>query len=93
MTLREVCTQILDITVDRKINDVKRTVKSFMNYVESMFRVPLLGKNHNQLCFGVWLPDGGWYCYIVKLDNGEWDYYIPETREQEEKNVKSLFRR
>jgi len=31
------------------------------------------------------LPDGRWYFYIDKYNDNEYGYFIPNTREQEQK--------
>ena len=37
------------------------------------------------------LPDGWWYISVSKFDNGEYGYFIPETREQEDKLKHQLY--
>lgn len=81
MTLTEVTNQIYDLTIAGYINGEKFTKKLFNRNMHHFF---------NDCGFTKWiievsLPDGRWLCKISKLANGEYDYFLPETRKQEER--------
>ena len=38
-------------------------------------------------------PDGRWLFKITHYSDGEWDYYIPDTREQEYKLTAEFLRK
>lgn len=84
MTLTEVTNQIYDLTIAGYINGEKFTRKQFKEAVKHWF---LTGK---KFIIEVSLPDGRWLCKIIKLSNDEWDYFLPETRKQEERLYSEL---
>lgn len=78
MTFIETTNQIYDLTIEGYINGEKFTRSQFKEAVKHWF---LTG---NRYIIEVCLPDGRWLCKISKFANGEWDYFLPETREQED---------
>lgn len=79
MTLKEVIDQVYDLSVGGYFNGEKFTKTRFTKYINNMF------KTGNRLVMQIALPDGRWFFSINKLNNNGYDYYIPETREQEKK--------
>lgn len=88
MTVKEVCKQLYDISVDGYFNGEKFTLERLTNQIKSMFRTPL--KCGNKLIMQVALPDGVWFFYVVEYANGQFDYYIPDTRDQERRIIAML---
>lgn len=88
MTIHDVSTQLLSLSVDKKINGIKRSTKSLETFISTMFNSPL--KAGNKLVAEIRLPDGSWYFYIIRFAPNEYDYYLPDTREDEEKVVALL---
>lgn len=83
MTLHDVSTQIFGLSVGGYFNREKFTQQSLHNFIKRMFSTPL--KGGNRLVMEIALPDGWWYFYITEYAKGEFDYYIPDTREQEKR--------
>lgn len=89
MTLRETTTQI--ISLSNVLNGEVRSRAWLERYVREMF-----SPGHGPLKLGdsiamlIALPDGEWVFTIDRCANSEWGYYIPETREQEQRLWKSL---
>jgi hypothetical protein len=79
MTLTEVTNQIYDLTIAGYINGEKFTKKEFKDAMHHWFLTK------SQFIIEVSLPDGRWLCKIAYIGNGEWDYFLPETRKQEER--------
>jgi hypothetical protein len=88
MTIKEVCKQIYDLSVGGYFNGEKFTLERLTNQIKSMFKGQL--KGGNRLVQQIALPDGWWYFYIVEYEKGQFDYYIPDTREQEKKVIAIL---
>jgi hypothetical protein len=67
------------------INGIKVTIKDIELYIRKMFRNEEHLAIPHMLLMQIALPDGKWY-FAVNHYGGrvdEFDYYIPETREQE----------
>ena len=79
MTLKETANQIYGLTIAGYINDVKFTKKEFQNYMDHFFKHIGVKKHIIQIA----LPDGKWLCKITEYAEGQYDYYLPDTREQE----------
>ena len=85
MTLAEVANQIISLAVDRNINGEKRST----NWVK-MYLTKMVGdRNRKEVYMTILLPDGEWLFY-VDYNKGEWGYYIPDTREQEDRLYRIL---
>lgn len=78
MTFNETINQIYNLTIAGYINGEKFTKAEFKDAVKHWF---LTG---DHFIIEVCLPDGRWLCQINKFTNGEWDYFLPETRKQED---------
>lgn len=58
------------------------TEKKFIyNRFDKMVRA-MFGGDAKKYIGEICLPDGRWWFKIFRLKNGEYDYYIPETKEQ-----------
>lgn len=88
MTIHNIASQLCSLSHDCRFNGVKRSVKSLETYISTMFRTPLRGGN--KLVMDISLPDGGWYFYIIQYAPGEFDYFIPDNREQEKRVIALL---
>lgn len=80
MTLTEVTNQIYDLTIAGYINDVKFTKREFHDYTKHFFNHVGVQKHIIQIAM---LDGKKWLCKITKFSNGEYGYYLPETKEQE----------
>ena len=88
MTLHEVCEQLHSLAIGGYFNGEKFTLCRLTQQIRSAFRTPL--KAGNRYVMQIALPDGWWYCYIIEYAKGEFDYYIPDTREQEQRVIALL---
>lgn len=77
MTLRDCTSQIFKLSVAGYINGEKFIYNRFDKMVRAMF-----GGDAKKYIGEICLPDGHWWFKIFRLKNGEYDYYIPETKEQ-----------
>ena len=79
MSIREITNQLYDLSVGGYFNGEKFTKTRLNTYITNMF------KTGNKLIMQIALPDGWWFFKINKFANGEYDYTIPDTREQEQR--------
>lgn len=85
MTITNISTQLYDLATGHYINDVKFTSAKELRTVLSMW----LYKEDASFIFQIALPDGKWMAKVIRKGS-YFDYYIPDTREQEEKLWKEL---
>ena len=82
MTFNEMTKQIYDISYKHHINCETKTLAQFRRELKTYFdqttRLP------TQIAFEMEIKDGYWYCVAIKSAWG-YDYYIPKSREEEEK--------
>ena len=80
MTLKDVTNSIINISVGGYVNGEKFSKTRLYNYLNAMFRA-----NDDPDFIRVEMPDGWWYTKVYKVHNlkGFYDYYLPDTREQE----------
>ena len=79
MTKAELVNQLFNLSVAGYFNGEKFTKTRLNIYITNMF------KTGEILVMNIALPDGRWYFKITKFANGEYNYIIPDTREQEQK--------
>ena len=79
MNIREITNQLYDLSVGGYFNGEKFTKTRLNSYITNMF------KTGNKLVMQIALPDGWWFFKINKFANNEYDYTIPDTREQEQR--------
>lgn len=88
MTKLELTTQLMNLAVAGYFNSEKFTKERLNNYISKMCR-----NIGDKLYMEISLPDGRWLFKITQYTDGEWDYYIPDTREQEDKLTAELLRK
>lgn len=91
MTLKEISKELVnELAVGGYINREKYTADELKGYLESLFRSNL--KLGNRAVIEIALPDGWWYMYVVRYVNRNdgFDYYIPDTRDEEKALIESL---
>lgn len=79
MNIKELTNQLYELSVGGYFNGEKFTKTRLNTYITNMF------KSGQRLVMNIALPDGRWYFYIDKYNDNEYDYFIPDTREQEQK--------
>ena len=84
MTVKELTNQLFDLSVAGYFNGEKFTKERLNTYITNMF------KTGQRLVMNIALPDGRWYFYINKYNDNDYDYVIPDTREQEERILRFL---
>lgn len=87
MTLKEACNRVYNLTIAGYINGEKFTADRFYRQTASLFQdreAPC------QVWFAVAQPDGWWYSTINQYRKGEFDWTIPETREQEARIIRAF---
>ena len=84
MTKAELVNQLFDLSVAGYFNGEQFTKTRLNAYITNMF------KSGQRLVMNIALPDGRWYFYINKYNDNEYDYVIPDTREQEERILRFL---
>ena len=91
MTIKEICTQLYDLSVGGYFNGEKFTKTRLETQIRSLFRGRTRELNNRPVVVQqIALPDGVWYFYIIEYSKGEFDYYIPDTREQEKRVIAIL---
>jgi len=84
MTFRQLVSQLYGLSVGGWFNGVKFTKAELAEYIRNMFRITDGGVRllNNRLVMRIAMPDGEWFFWIKKRGSA-WEYWIPETREQE----------
>jgi hypothetical protein len=85
MTKQDIINQLYDLSVAGYFNGEKFTKSRLDKYITNML------KTGNNLIMNISLPDGRWYFQIRRFPDNEYDYYIPDNREQEKKTIDKLF--
>lgn len=81
MTIYELTNQLHNLSVGGYFNGKKQSEKQLRTYIQSMFRA-----GGSSLIMEISLPDGRWLFQInqwEECNHYQYNYYIPETREQE----------
>lgn len=79
MTKGEVLKQVYDLSVGGNFNhETGWSFSKFKSYVAEKFN----SEKRQSIIMEIELPDGWWYLSILKIKDGLWDYYIPDTREE-----------
>ena len=90
MTIHELSEQLHSLSVGGYFNREKFSVERLQAQIEALTRTS------DSVIFEIALPDGWWYFKIYKYGmergRGQYDYYIPETRDQELRIKNELFR-
>ena len=88
MTKLELVNQLADLAVDNCFNGETFGKKRLYAYISKMCR-----NIGDSVVMNITLPDGDWYFKINKYSATDFDYYIPDTREQELRLVEELMSR
>ena len=79
MTKGEVLKQVYDLSVGGNFNhETGWSFLKFKSYVAKKFN----SKKRQSIIMEIKLPDGWWALKIMKIRDGMWDYFIPDTKEQ-----------
>lgn len=89
MTLLEVSNQLYDLSLDGFFNHQKVT----RDWVYDVLNTSLVraGGNAKKHVLEIALPDGWWFATVYKFSNGEYDYSIPDTKEDNKAVLDSLW--
>ena len=87
MTLHEVSSQLYSLSVAGYFNHTKFSKTQFTNAMKSW-----MSGQKKSIIMEISLPDGWWYFEVINYGSG-YDYYIPETREQNDRLFKKLLSR
>lgn len=81
MTIPQVASQLIGLSVGGYINGEKFTVDRLVNTIAAWFN----GEAKERIVMEIALPDGRWFFTVNRYGYGRdaFDYTIPETREQE----------
>lgn len=88
MTKLELTSQLMNLAVAGYFNSEKFSKSRLNNYIGKMCR-----NVGDKLFMEISLPDGRWLFKITHYADREWDYYIPDTREQETKLTAEFLRK
>lgn len=75
----------MNFAVNSTCSAEKFTKERLTNYIGKMCR-----NVGDKLYIQIALPDGEWFFKIVHYADGEWDYYIPDTRVEEQRIITEL---
>ena len=89
MTLKEASQQLFSLTGGR-VNGETFTRSQLESNIASWTRDMSRNTIKNHYVITVSLPDGEWYAALTKTTDG-YDYFIPETREQEKALITAFF--
>lgn len=89
MTLREVSSQLFDLSVDGFFNREKFSRRRLHDYLRIMLREPQHNAIPNTFVLEIALPDGWWHCTVSRFGT-MFDYWIPDTRDQESRLLEKL---
>ena len=85
MTIHDVASQLHNLSVGGHLNGEKFSVKQLQNYIADMFRSEATLAIKNTIVMQIALRDGCWLFSITHYNDKPdgFDYWIPDTREQE----------
>ena len=85
MTKTEVLKQVYGLSVNGNFNGEHLSFTKFKSFVEETLDRKKKKTNdvYESADMRIKLPDGVWFMSITRFRDGFWDYYIPETREDE----------
>lgn len=87
MTFTDVSKQIYNLAVDGWVDDQK--FKCYTDFSRWFRKV--MSDHKKTHIFRIMLPDGMWYGEAYRLTRNTYDYYLPETRAEEEKIRDKVF--
>ena len=85
MTLHEITKQLFSLSTDNHFNGEHFTRHVFKRYIINMMRTSETLKIRNTIVMEISLADGSWLFTVNKFADTPdgYDYFIPDTREQE----------
>ena len=85
MTIKQVSAKLFGLAVDGFFNGEQFTKRELEDFIANSFRSEASLKLGHQLAMEIALPDGRWLFTITHYDPSAdgFDFFIPETREQE----------
>lgn len=92
MTITEVTKQLFDLSADNRFNGERFTRQELKHYITNMMRNSETLKIQNRIVMEINLKDGTWLFTVDKFSDTPdgYDYWIPDTREQEARIWKRL---
>ena len=81
MTLNQMFDHVYKFSKGHILNGQKNTKENFRFWFKRMFR------NNGMVLFSMEFPDGEWLCKAVRTQYG-YDYFVPDTREEESRFLK-----
>lgn len=84
MTALDLTKQLYDLALDHTINGERFTKRQLEHSIHIWLR-----KDGDNFIFEITLPDGRWFAEMRRIGD-EYDYYIPDTREQEQRVIDRL---
>lgn len=92
MTIQYLSNQLHSLSVGGFFNGEKFTKGELLDYLKGVFRPEL---NTTRWVMEIALPDGRWFFTITRFSDSSdgFDYFIPDTREQEKSVIALLDRR
>ena len=86
MTKAEVMRQVYNLSVNGTFDGEHLSFTKFKSVVEdTLERDKKKDEIFSVVEMKIKLPDGVWNMSITRFCDGSWDYFIPETREEERK--------
>ncbi len=82
MTLHDVSSQLYALSLDGFFNHERFTMKRLHDTLTAHMREAQFNAIPNTFVMEIALPDGWWF-FTVNKYGAEYDYWIPDTREQE----------
>lgn len=77
MTLNQMSDHIYKYSKGHILNGQKNSKENFRFWFKRMFC------DNEMVLFSMELPDGEWLCKAVRTPANEYDYMVPDTREEE----------
>ena len=85
MTKQEMLRQVFELAIPAKKGKkyicTKTNGYSFNRFKEHVDKMGL--SEYGSCLVLVYLPDGCWTVKLFRVKKGQWEYFLPETREQE----------
>lgn len=82
MTKTELTRQLMDLSIAGYFNSEKFSKERLNKYISKLCR-----NDGDKLYMRIAMPDGWWLFKIVRYSATDWDYIIPNTRDEEQKLV------
>lgn len=93
MTFKEMTRQIFDLAIPSSFEENKRycfTSEKPWSYSFMVNHMKKMLKGSDSCLWPICLPDGHWVIRITHLPNGQWDYYVPDSRPKERRMIQEF---